>query len=161
MNELIINSDWEIKLFDLKLINNLARNHPYQKIMFLVYEYYDSYIDESEGDILYDIDYFKLLNRYYRYGITFEDDELYPKKRILYEKENFNKFGIDFEDGIILPELLYVHEDFKRIKKPFRYILKNEYNLKQLIYNDVKKINLVDLYIEPITLSEVEKWKKK
>ena len=31
MEELIINSDWELKTFDLKLINNVARNHPYQK----------------------------------------------------------------------------------------------------------------------------------
>ena len=34
MNEFIINPNWEFKHFDLKLINNLARNHPYQKTMF-------------------------------------------------------------------------------------------------------------------------------
>ena len=49
--------------------------------MFWIYKYYDSYVDESEGDILYEIDYFNLLDRYYRYGITFEDKDLFPKKK--------------------------------------------------------------------------------
>ena len=31
MNKFIITSDWEIKNFALKLINDLARNHPCQK----------------------------------------------------------------------------------------------------------------------------------
>ena len=162
MDKFIISLNWEIKPFDLKLINNLARIHPYTKTMYLVYKYYASYVDEVESDILDEIDYFKLLNRYYRYGITFEDYELYPKKRILYEKENFDdfKFGIDFEDGIIFPELLYVKEDFNK-NHTFRYILKNRFDLKQLLFNDVKKINLDDLDKGPITLSEVEKWKRK
>ena len=128
MEKLIINPNWEIKPFDLKLINNLARNHPYQRTMFWVYKYYASYDDEFEGDILYEIDYFKLLDRYYRYGITFKDDDLYPKKRILYEEKNVAKFrfGIDFEDGKILPELLYVYENFNE-NPPFRYVLKNSF----------------------------------
>ena len=162
MNELIINSNWEIKPFDLKLINDLARNHPYQKTMFWVYKYYASYDNEFEGDILNDTDYFKLLDRYYRYGITFEDGDLYPKKRILYEEKNVVKFrfGIDFEDGKIFPELLYVYEDFNK-NSPFRYVLKNSFELIQLIFNDVKKINLDDLDKGPITLSKIEKWKRK
>ena len=41
----------KIKDFDLKMINDLARNHPYQTTMFLVYKYYCSYADEFEGDI--------------------------------------------------------------------------------------------------------------
>ena len=35
MDRFIINSDWEIKPFDLKLINNLERNYPYQKLYFM------------------------------------------------------------------------------------------------------------------------------
>ena len=61
------------------MINDLARNHPYQKTMFLVYKYYRSYVDEFQGDLLKEIDYFELLDRYYRYGITFEDDQIYCK----------------------------------------------------------------------------------
>ena len=36
MDKFIIPLNWEIKPFDLKLINNLERNYPYQKIIFYV-----------------------------------------------------------------------------------------------------------------------------
>ena len=139
-------SNWELKPFDLKMKNDLARNHPYQRTMFLVNKYYASYDDEVEGEILYEIDYFQLLDRYYRYGITFEDSDLYP--------EEFFGFGVPFNNK------LYVYEDFIK-NYQFRYILKNRYDLKQLLFNDVKTINLDDADNGPITLSEVEKWKRK
>ena len=99
MDKLIINSNWELKPFDLKLINNLLRNHPYQKIMYWVYKYYYSYDDGFEGDILDEIDYFNLLDRYYRYGITFEDDDLYPEKKNHYMKMKIlmEAFHLDLE----------------------------------------------------------------
>ena len=139
-------SNWELKPFDLKMKNDLARNHPYQRTMFLVHKYYASYDDEVEGEILYEIDYFQLLDRYYRYGITFEDSDLYP--------EEFFGFGVPFNNK------LYVYEDFIK-NYQFRYVLKNRYDLKQLLFNDVKTINLDDADNGPITLSEVEKWKRK
>ena len=43
----------------------------------------------------------------------------------------------------------------------FRYLVDNKYNLKQLLFNDVKKIRLNDLDKGEITLSEIEKWKRK
>ena len=136
MNKFIITSDWEIKNFDLKLINDLARNHPYQKTMFLVYKYYCSYDDEVEGDRLNEIDYFKLLDRYYRYGITFDKCDLYPEN-VLCVKEDFDETPL------------------------FRYLIDNRYNLKQLLFNDVKRIKINDLDNGEITLSEIEKWKRK
>lgn len=57
----------KIKDFNPKMINDLARNHPYQQAMFGVYKYYCSYVDGMEGDLLKEIDYFKMLDRYYRY----------------------------------------------------------------------------------------------
>ena len=138
-------SNWELKPFDLKMKNDLARNHPYQRTMYWVYKYYTSY-DEVEGDILYEIDYFQILDRYYRYGITFEDSDLYP--------EEFFGLGLPFNNK------LYVYEDFIR-NYYLCYILKNRYDLKQLLFNDVKTINLDDVDNGPITLSEVEKWKRK
>ena len=105
--------------------------------MCWIFKYYDSYDDdESEGDILYETDYLKLLDRYYRYGITFRDKDLYPKKRMLYE--NSDEMGIKFEDDNIFSELLYVKENFDQTPV-YRYVLRNIYNLRQLIYNDVKK----------------------
>ena len=128
--------NWELKPFDLKLINNLARNHPFQITMFWVYKYYCSYVDEYEGDILYEIDYFELLDRYYRYGITFEDNNLYPET-VLCVKENFDE------------------------TPPFRYLVNNRYDLKTLLFNDVKKIKINDLDKGEINISEIEKWKRK
>ena len=126
----------KIKDFDLKMINDLARNHPYQTTMFLVYKYYCSYADEFEGDIWREVDYFELLDRYYRYGITFEDGQLYPKNT-LFVKELFGE------------------------NPPFRYIIRNNYDLNTRLYNDVKKISLDKLDNGEITLSEIEKWKRK
>ena len=84
--------------------------------------------------------------------------------RLLDSEGNFKMvdyiFGVKFENDNILPELLYIKEDFNSSYR-HKYLILNFYNLKQLIYNDVKKINLDDLDKGPITLSEVEKWKRK
>ena len=129
--------NWEVKPFDLKKINDISRNHPYQEFMFVVYKYYCSYVDSFPGDILNDFDYFEILDNYYRYGIFFQ------KKYTLFPKN-----------------VLYVNEDFSK-NPPFRYIIGNTYELKQLLFNDVKKIKLSDLDNGEITLSEIEKWKRK
>ena len=80
--------------------------------------------------------------------------------RLLDSEGNFKMvdyvFGVKFENDNILPELLYIKEDFNSSYR-HKYLIPNFYNLKQLIYNDVKKINLDDLDKGPITLSEVEK----
>ena len=132
-----IPSEWKLKPYDLKMINDLARNHPYQETMFLVYKYYCSYVDEFPGDILNEVDYFEILDNYYRDGITFQ------KKYDLY-REN----------------VLCVKEDFDETP-PFRYLIDNSYNLKQLLFNDVIRIRINDLDNGEITLSEIEKWKRK
>ena len=84
--------------------------------------------------------------------------------RLLDSEGNFKMvdyiFGVKFENDNILPELLYIKEDFNSSYR-HKYLIPNFYNLKQVIYNDVKKINLDDLDKGPITLSEVEKWKRK
>ena len=84
--------------------------------------------------------------------------------RLLDSEGNFKMvdyiFGVKFENDYILPELLYIKEDFNSSYR-HKYLIPNFYNLKQVIYNDVKKINLDDLDKGPITLSEVEKWKRK
>ena len=144
-----IPSKWELKPFDLKLINNLERNHPFQKNMFLIYKYYPNYQtggDDEDGvdyygtglenDVVEDVDYFKILANFYRYGITFEDDEIYPEN------------------------VLCVHSCCVK-DETFHYIIRNTYDLKTRIFNDVKAINLNDCDTGEITLSEIEKWKRK
>ena len=89
---------------------------------------------------------FFLLDRYYRYGITFENSDIH------YEK--FSIFKNPFK------KKLYVFEDLEE-DPPFRYIIRNRYNFKQLAFNDVKSINLDDVDNGSIKHSEIEKWKRK
>lgn len=145
-----IPSKWELKPFDLKLINNLSNNHPFQKTMFITYKYYpnyqtggddedgvDYYGTDLENDVVEDVNYFKILDNFYRYGITFQKKyEIYPEN-VLCEKS-------DYEKG-----------------KLSHYVIGNGYDLKTLLFNNVKKINLNDCDTGEINLSEIEKWKRK
>ena len=138
MNEFIIPPAFKFKLFDLKKINTLARNHPFQHLVFMLIKYSGDFLENEEydNDLYLDEDYFILLDRYYKFGITFENSDVYYKKK------------------------LYVFEDFEE-NPPFRYILRNRYDFKQLVFNDVKLINLDDLDNGKIIHSEIEKWKRK
>ena len=133
-----IPTDFKFKLFDLKKINTLARNHPFQHLVFILYKYCGDFLtnEEYDNDYILDEFYFILLDRYYRYGITFEDDNVYDKNK------------------------LYVYEDFEE-NQLFNYIIRNHYNFKQRVFNDVKLINLDDLDKGKIIISEIEKWKRK
>ena len=63
--------------------------------------------EEYDNDSYLDEDYFILLDRYYKFGITFENSDVYYKKK------------------------LYVFKDFEE-NPPFRYILRNRYDLNNL-----------------------------
>ena len=130
--------DFKFKLLDLKKINTLGRNHPFQHLVFILYKYCCDFLtnEEYDNDYILDEFYFILLDRYYRYGITFEDDNVYDKNK------------------------LYLYEDFEE-NQPFNYIINNRYNFKQRVFNDVKLINLDDLDKGKIIISEIEKWKRK
>lgn len=77
------------KLEPFKSIKLLFRNHPYKKLMFVTYKYYDNYqtddddiVDVTEGyndDVVKHIEYFKTLYNFYRYGVTFEENYIYPE----------------------------------------------------------------------------------
>ena len=145
-----IPSKWELEPFDLKLINNLSKNHPFQKTMFITYKYYPNYQmggDDEDGvdyygtglenDVVKAVNYFKLLNDFYRYGITFQKEyEIYP-------------------ENVLCVKSCYDEDE------PFHYIIDNNYDLKTSIFNDVKKINLNNCDTGEINLSEIEKWKRK
>ena len=138
MNKFIIPPDFKFKLFDLKKNNTLARNHPFQHLVFMLIKYSDDFLENEEydNDPYLDEDYFISLDRYYKFGITFENSDVYYKKK------------------------LYVFEDFEE-NPPYRYILRNRYDFKKLVFNDVKLINLDDLDNGKIIHSEIEKWKRK
>ena len=88
IDELIIPPDFKFELFDLKKINTLARNHPFQHLVFIVYKYCCDFLENEEydNDRIFDKEYFILLDRCYKYGITFEDDNVYDKKKYTYMK---------------------------------------------------------------------------
>ena len=131
---------WELNPFDLKLIDTISRKHPFQHTIFILNKYSGDFLynDDYDNDEYFKTDYFDLLDKYYRYGISFEDDQIYFKNFLCVE---------EYSDEISI----------------LRYIIPNRnlYDLKIVIFNDVKKINLNDLDKGPITLSEIEKWKRK
>ena len=43
MDKIIIPFDFKFKLFDLKKINTLARNHPFQHLVFMLNKYSDDF----------------------------------------------------------------------------------------------------------------------
>ena len=130
------------KLEPFKSIKLLFRNLPYKKLMFVTYKYYDNYqtdddhiVDVTEGyndDVVKHIEYFKTLDNFYRYGVTFEENDIYPE----------NILCVDETDS-----------DY--------YIIRNRYDKYELYGNEVKTIKLSDYDIGEITLSEIEKWKRK
>ena len=131
---------WELNDFDLKLINTIQRKHPFQKSMFILYKYCCEllYNEKYDNDEYFKSTYFDLLDKYYRYGICFENDQVFFKNFLCVEK---------YTDEIPIE----------------RYIIRSNffYNLKTLIFNDVKKININDLDEGVKTISEIEKWKRK
>lgn len=145
-----IPSKWELKPFDLKKSNDISNNHPYQQTMFITYKCYPNYQtggDDEDGldyygtglenDVVEDLNYFEILDNFYRYGITFQ------KKYNIYP-ENVLCVKSDYEKGNLT-----------------HYIIGNDYDLKTLHFNNVKKINLNDCDIGEINLSEIEQWKRK
>ena len=91
MNKFIIPPDFKFKTFDLKLINTLARNHPFQHLVFMLFKYSPDFIEnEIYDDDEYLGDYFFLLDRYYRYGITFENSDIHYEKSSIF-KNPFKK----------------------------------------------------------------------
>ena len=138
LNHFIITDDFKFELFDLKKINTLARNHPFQHLVFILYKYYCDFLENEEydNDSIFDKEYFILLDRYYKYGITFEDRNVYDKKK------------------------LFVYENTE-INPPFKYLIDNHYDIKIRAFNNTKLINLDDLDKLEINNTEIEKWKRK
>ena len=85
MANLIISKDFKFELFDLKKINTIARNHPFNHLVYMFYKYSPDFLENEvcDNDPYLDKDYFILLDRYYKFGINFEDSNVYYKKKII------------------------------------------------------------------------------
>ena len=122
--------NWELKPFNLKHINDISRIYPYQELIFRFYKYCP-----SNDDLYFPDDYFVLLDRYYRYGIGFNDSEIY------------------FEDSICVQEDTV--NDVTR-----KYLVNRKYELKILLFNNVKRIRLRDIDKGKVSIWKIEKWKR-
>ena len=140
LSKFIMPHDFKFELFDLKKINTLHNNHPFQHLVFILQKYCCDFLENEkyDNDEIYE-EYFNLLDRYYKYGITFDDGDVYDKKK-LYVNETT-------EGGIIFP--------------PIKYIIRNRYDIKILAFNNVKLINLDDIDKLEVNNTEIEKWKRK
>ena len=144
LNKFVVEPWMELKPFDSKLIKKIFLDHPYKILLRILYKYYPSYSSEEGNDAnpnyqgyedVTDL-YFKMLDDYNRYGISFQREfELFPD----------NKLGV-FED--------------KEFSKPVYYLIDNRYDKKSLLFNKVKTIDLNKHDSGEKPLSEEEKLKR-
>ena len=135
----------KLEPFDPKLIKKIQPDHPYKILLWIFYKYNPSYNDWKENDVNPDCDgyndnvvdfYFRMLDDYNRYGIAFErKHELFPDNKLgVFEDENFGKRKYN--------------------------LVENRYDLKILLFNKVKTIDLNEHDRGEKPLSEDEKEKR-
>ena len=146
LDKFVVEPWMEIEPFDSKLIKEIFLNHPYKILLYHLNKHPPNYSRWKNEDI--NDFYFKMLDDYNRYGISFERNlNLFPGN-ILYviknEDKNFTKFEYD---------LL-----FKKVKHDL--LSNNHYDKKTLLFNKVKKIDLNEYDRGEKPLSEEEKEKR-
>ena len=120
----------ELKLesFDMKQKDEIFLNHPFKILMFYLGKH-PPYYSRWDGIDLCDF-YFEMLDDYIRYGISFRrKDHICGFDNCLYVVENNNSK----KDHEI------------RFKNKYNIISVNHFDLKTLLFNKVKKINLDEL----------------
>ena len=143
-DKFLVEPGMEIEAFDPKLLKEIFLNHPYKILLYRLNKHppnYSIWKDEDINDF-----YFKMLDDYTRYGVSFKrDDQLFSDNN-LYVIENDNskkpKYELCFDSKYDL-------------------LFNNHYDKKTLLFNKAKKIDLnkYDKGFKP--LSEWEQKKKK
>ena len=145
LDKFIVEPGMKLEPFDENLIKKIQPNHPYKILLWILYKYNSSYNNWRENDANpnddgYDDDvidlYFNMLDDFNRYGIAFQREyELFPDNKLLvFENEKFGK----------------------------RYfsLVGRKYNLKTLLFNKVKTIDLNKHDRGEKPLTEEEKLKR-
>ena len=118
----------ELESFDMKQKDEIFLNHPFKILMFYLGKH-PPYYSRWDGIDLCDF-YFKMLDDYNRYGISFRrEDNICRLDNCLYVVENDNSKKVD--------EI--------RFKSKYNIRSINYFDLKILLFNKVKKINLDEL----------------
>ena len=126
----------ELESFDMNQKDEIFLNHPFKILMFYLGKH-PPYYSRWDGIDLCDF-YFEMLDDYNRYGISFRrKDHICGFDNCLYVVENDNSKKVD--------EI--------RFKSKYDLISINYFDLKILLFNKVKKINLDDYDKESVSPS--------
>ena len=102
LDEFIVDPSMKLEPFNQKLIKKIQPNHPYKLLLWILYKYYPSYNDWNDNDAKPGYDgyddnvvdfYFRLLDDYNRYGVTFDRNwNILPDGQLgVLEEEDFGK----------------------------------------------------------------------
>ena len=123
----------ELESFDMNQKDKIFLNHPFKILMFYLGKH-PPYYSRWDGIDLCDF-YFEMLDDYNRYGISFRrEDHICGFDNCLYVVENDNSKKDSNE----------LH-----FKSKYNLLSINHFDLKILLFNKVKKINLDDYDKEP------------
>ena len=145
LDDFIVEPSIKLEPFDPKLIKKIQPNHPYKLFLWILYKYNPSYNGWNDNDAKPDsqgyddnvVDfYFRLLDDYYRYGVTFDRDwNILPDDKLgVLEEEDFGK-------------------------KVYSLIV-NYYKRKTMLFNKIKTIDLKELDRGDAPILEEEKEKR-
>ena len=123
-----VNPKMKLESFDMKQKDEIFLNHPFKILMFYLGKH-PPYYSRWDGIDLCDF-YFEMLDDYNRYGISFRrENHINSFDNCLYVVENDNSKKVD--------EI--------RFKSKYDILSINHFDLKTLLFNKVKKINLDEL----------------
>ena len=123
-----VKPEMELESFDMKQKDEIFLNHPFKILMFYLGKH-PPYYSRWDGIDLCDF-YFEMLDDYNRYGISFRrEDNICGFDNCLYVVENDNS-----------KKVYEIH-----FKSKYKLLSINYFDLKILLFNKIKKINLDEL----------------
>ena len=132
----------ELESFDMKLTKEIFLNHPFKILLHYLEKHPPNYSRWKNEDI--NDFYFKMLDDFSRYGVSFKDENnLFPDNN-LYVIENDNSKKPKYELHFVSKYVL---------------LFNNNYDKKTLLFNKAKKIDLneYDKGLQPLSEWEKEK----
>ena len=143
-DKFVVEPGMEIEPFDPKLTKEIFLNHPYKILLHYLEKHPPGYSYWKDVDI--NNFYFKMLDDYNRYGVSFRRENKLFSDNNLYVIKNDNSKKSKYE---------------LRFKSKYYLLFKNRYDKKTLLFNIVKKIDLNEYDTGKKPLSRKEKRKRK
>ena len=143
-DKFVVKPGMELEPFDPKLKKEIFLNHPYKILLHYLEKYPPNFSRWKKEDI--NNFYFKMLDDYNRYGVSFRRENQLFSDNNLYVIEN---------DNSKKPKYLL------RFDSKYDLLFNNRYDKKTLLFNKVKKIDLNENDTGKKPLSRKEKQKRK